>query len=90
MDTQAHIFFRGVVQGVGFRFTVQRMARSFDLKGWAKNLPDGRVEVLVEGEDKCISKLIEKIQQYFQGHIKDVQVNYKAALNGYTTFEIQY
>ena len=46
---QAHIFYSGTVQGIGFRYTVLDYARRLDLKGRVKNLPDGRVELLAEG-----------------------------------------
>ena len=45
-----HLFYSGRVQGVGFRFTAQRIASGFAVTGWVRNLPDDRVEMLVEGE----------------------------------------
>ena len=41
--TARHVFFEGRVQGVGFRWTVKNLARGYDVIGWVKNLPDGRV-----------------------------------------------
>ena len=43
--------FSGHVQGVGFRYTVQDLAADFDVRGYVRNLPDGRVELVVEGDD---------------------------------------
>ena len=50
MPARLQVYFSGHVQGVGFHYTVQRLALGFDVTGWVKNLSDGRVEMLVEGE----------------------------------------
>jgi acylphosphatase len=47
----------GLVQGVGFRWFVARHARSLGLAGFARNLPDGRVEVVVSGPDDALPAL---------------------------------
>jgi acylphosphatase len=47
----------GLVQGVGFRWFVARHARSLGLAGFARNLPDGRVEVVVSGPDEALPAL---------------------------------
>jgi acylphosphatase len=47
----------GVVQGVGFRWFVARHARALGLAGYARNLPDGRVEVVVSGPDEALPAL---------------------------------
>lgn len=46
-----HIFYGGRVQGVGFRYAVKQLATGFEVSGWVKNLPDGRVEMLVSSHD---------------------------------------
>jgi acylphosphatase len=53
----------GHVQGVGFRRFVQRKARDLGLTGYAANLPDGRVEVLAEGEDAALGHLEKWLQR---------------------------
>ena len=53
----------GLVQGVGFRWFVHRHAARLRLRGWAQNLPDGRVEVVAEGSDEAIAKLEELLRQ---------------------------
>jgi acylphosphatase len=55
---QVHLFVRGRVQGVFFRASAQREARRLGLTGWVKNRPDGRVEILVEGEEEALKDLI--------------------------------
>ncbi len=55
------IFLSGLVQGVGFRAFTQRVAESYGLRGWVRNLPDGRVEVLVEGDEEVISHFVKDL-----------------------------
>jgi acylphosphatase len=54
-----HAFVFGRVQGVFFRFHTKEIAEELGLKGWVKNLFDGRVEVLVEGEKDKVEKLVQ-------------------------------
>jgi len=46
------VFYSGRVQGVGFRYTVRQLAAGYEVSGWVKNLPDGRVELLVLSRDQ--------------------------------------
>src|SRR5438309_1960231 len=46
------IFYEGRVQGVGFRYSVRQIAKGFNVTGWVRNLPDGRVELQVSGEEE--------------------------------------
>ena len=88
--TQAHIFYSGMVQGVGFRFTVQRYAADSGLCGWVKNLKDGRVEVLLEGKKEDIKSLLENIQQQMDGYIRDQEITYAPAAGQFQGFEINF
>ncbi len=53
----------GMVQGVGFRWFVQRRATSLGLGGYVRNLPDGRVEVVVAGPDEALGALEDALRQ---------------------------
>lgn len=57
--TRAHIYVSGLVQGVFFRANAASKAQSLDLSGWVKNLPDGRVELTVEGDKEQVNQMIE-------------------------------
>ena len=59
MKTRAHIFISGRVQGVFFRVETKYEADKRKIKGWVRNLPDGRVEAVFEGEKDSLDELIE-------------------------------
>jgi acylphosphatase len=61
--TSLQVFYEGRVQGVGFRFTVRHIARGFDVIGWVRNLPDGRVEVQVSGEEHEVRAFVDHITE---------------------------
>lgn len=56
LKVRHHLFIHGDVQGVGFRYFARRIARSLRLTGWVRNLPDGRVEVVFEGEREDVER----------------------------------
>jgi len=56
---RAHLFISGRVQGVFFRANMRRVAREHGVKGWVRNLPDGRVEAVLEGPEDAVKKVIE-------------------------------
>ena len=87
---QAHILYSGTVQGVGFRFMVQRYALSLDLTGWVKNLPNGSVEILVNGPKESIEKLFEMVEEYFQGHIRNKDIQFTSSGTEFKDFQIAY
>ena len=66
-------FFSGHVQGVGFRYQVVSMARGFDLTGYVKNLNDGRVELLAEGDESEVLSFLEAIESELDIYIKSVE-----------------
>src|SRR5437773_8451891 len=55
------VFYEGHVQGVGFRFTVRHIAKGFDVTGWVRNLPDGRVELQATGEENEVRAFVDRI-----------------------------
>lgn len=63
MKKRAHIFVYGIVQGVGFRMFTYKIAKNLGLKGFVRNLPDGRVEIVVEGEEERIRELIRNVEK---------------------------
>lgn len=61
--TGIHCFISGRVQGVWYRASAQEEARQLGLTGWARNLPDGRVEVVAFGEKAKVMRLYSWLQQ---------------------------
>lgn len=62
MTIARRVHFEGRVQGVGFRFTTRQVARGYEVTGWVRNLPDGRVEMEAAGEPAEIDAFLQGIQ----------------------------
>jgi acylphosphatase len=69
----ATVFFSGRVQGVGFRFTTRQVALGFDVSGCVQNLPDGRVQLEVEGTAAEVRDFIVAVQERMEGYIRKVE-----------------
>ena len=89
MKKQIHVYYTGRVQGVGFRFTAQDLAKEKGVSGWAKNLRDGRVEITAEAEEKVLKDFLEQISQYFSQYIQDVDIQWLKATDEFEDFLIK-
>ncbi|MBN3040872.1 MAG: acylphosphatase [Candidatus Omnitrophica bacterium] len=85
-----HAFFSGVVQGVGFRFTSRDLARRYKLRGWVRNLADGRVELLAQGHEPNLEHFFKDLQQEFRSHIAKSIVDYADSSDTFKGFEIRF
>ena len=63
MIISLQVCYEGRVQGVGFRFTVRHIAKGFDVTGWVRNVPDGRVELQVTGDEEEVRAFLQQITQ---------------------------
>jgi acylphosphatase len=85
------VFVSGRVQGVFFRQTTQQKAQSFGVKGWVKNLPDGRVEAVFEGEENAIKALVDFSRKGPRGAlVTDFSVDWETFVDDFDDFEIVY
>lgn len=90
MKKQVHVYYTGRVQGVGFRFTAEDIARDLEVCGWVRNLRDGRVEVIAEAEEEVLKDFLAKLNQYFSRYIQDVDVDWKEATGQFKDFGIEF
>ncbi len=90
MQKRLHAYYTGSVQGVGFRFTVERTAVSLGLSGWVKNLGDGRVEAVVEGEEPALESFRQKIRDIFDGYIRQDDTVLGEATGEFESFDIRF
>ncbi len=90
MKVKARVFIQGTVQGVFFRSFVRSEAKLKGLKGWVRNLPDGRVEAVIEGEKEDVEKLIELCKRGPPGaDVESVSVEWERYSGRFNDFEIR-
>jgi acylphosphatase len=85
---RARAIVSGVVQGVGFRFFASQMASRYKIKGFARNLPNGTVEIEAEADRSTVTAYLKEIRvgpRY--GHVADIQVAWLEPKQ-YTAFSI--
>ena len=84
-----HLVIEGRVQGVWFRGSTRRMARSLGVSGWVKNRVDGKVEAVLEGDAGAVRKLAEWCRQGPPGaHVTGVEEQEENWEGGFDSFEI--
>jgi len=87
--TARHVFYEGRVQGVGFRYITRRIASGFDVTGWVRNLPDGRVELLAAGEPSELEDFLRAIaDSELASFIRNAAVEEISPPSGLRGFEI--
>ena len=80
----------GRVQGVGFRWFVERETQLIGVGGWVRNRDDGAVEVLASGTDEQLGSLYDKLREGPRAaRIDRVEVDDAASFSGYQTFQIE-
>jgi len=65
------VYYSGRVQGVGFRMTASRIASGYRVGGTVRNLPDGQVELVIEGEEPEVENVLQDIREAMAGYIAD-------------------
>jgi acylphosphatase len=81
--------YEGKVQGVGFRASVLTLAKGYEVTGWVRNHPDGRVEVLATGDEAEVEDFLQGIREsHLAGHIEHENVTPATAEPGLKGFRI--
>jgi len=83
------ILYTGTVQGVGFRWTTERVLADVSVSGYVRNLADGRVELVVEGEPSQTEAAAERIRRALGPHIRDEAQQLGAATGEFRGFGIR-
>ena len=91
MKTRAHVFVSGRVQGVFFRAETKYEADKRKVNGWVRNLPDGRVEAVFEGEKDSTDELIEFCRKGPpRARVENIKVTWEDYSGEFEDFKILY
>jgi acylphosphatase len=83
------VYFSGHVQGVGFRYTTNSIARGYQITGFVRNLPDRRVELVVEGQPNEVSAFLGEVRERFANQIRDERSDDGPATGEFDRFEVR-
>ncbi len=87
---QVHLIIKGKVQGVFYREFAMKAARKLRLKGFVRNLPDETVEVVAEGQEEDLKKLIAECRKGpLMAHVKDIEIEYGKPEKEFDNFYIR-
>lgn len=90
-ETRAHVFVSGKVQGVYYRANTRDTAREKNVSGWVRNLDDGRVEAVFEGDEDAVEAMVEWCHEGSpRAEVEDVEVEWEEATDEFDGFEIRY
>ena len=84
------VYFAGHVQGVGFRYTARSIARGYEVAGFVRNLPDGRVELVAEGQPREVEAFLREVRDRFSHQIRDERIDVQPATGEFAGFEIRH
>jgi acylphosphatase len=89
--TRAHVFVSGKVQGVYYRASTRDAAREKGVEGWVKNLGDGRVEAVFEGQKDAVEAMVRWCHKGSRrAEVEDVGVEWEEATDEFDGFEVRY
>jgi len=89
--TRVHGIVSGRVQGVGFRYFTQDIAAQYDVRGWVKNLPDGRVEFVAEGPKGMLNDFVKTINRGpVAGYVSALDLSWDKYTGEYESFRIRF
>jgi acylphosphatase len=89
MPVRKKVLYAGHVQGVGFRYTAQRLAASHPVAGYVRNLPDGRVELVAEGDAAAVQHFLDSVARRLAENIETRDTSDEPP-EGLTGFQIRF
>jgi acylphosphatase len=87
---QREIHFSGRVQGVGFRYTTRSVAAGYDVTGFVRNLPDGRVQLVAEGESNELDRFLVELEKEMGRYIHDRNEIVRPASGKFQGFDVRF
>jgi len=84
------IYYSGSVQGVGFRYTTQRLASRYEVSGFVRNLADRRVQVVVEGSLGELTAFLRDVARTMDGYIRRTEIRELDATGEFEGFEVRF
>jgi acylphosphatase len=88
---RAHVFIKGKVQGVYFRQNMRIVSKRHKVNGWVRNLKDGRVEAILEGDEMNVSEVIEWCHAGPpEAKVEDVKLEYESYTGEFDNFTVRY
>lgn len=78
------------MQGVGFRFTAEAIARKLKVNGWVANLQDGRVEIVAEGEEAVLKDFLDRISEEMAHYIVAADISREEPTGEFKSFGIKF
>jgi acylphosphatase len=87
---RCQVFYSGHVQGVGFRYTTAKIAARFEVAGFVRNLPDGRVELVAEGPTDELTAFLNEVGERMAHYIRSTAVDRRAATGEFHDFSIKH
>lgn len=90
-DVRRHVFIDGIVQGVAFRHYTKQTADRFSVNGWVRNLADGRVEAVFEGDEQDVDRVVQWCRQGPpSGRVDSIDVQEESPTGEFSDFRIAY
>lgn len=90
MTVRRHVYYSGHVQGVGFRYAVREAARGLPVTGFVRNLSDGRVEAVAEGDAPAVEALLDAVAEEMRAYITDAEVLEEPPTGEFPTFGVRF
>ena len=89
MPVCKRVIFSGMVQGVGFRYTARRIAQGYEVAGYVRNLPDGTVELVAEGDPGEVERFLDAVAARMGDYIQGRTIHDETSC-GYKDFVIRH